>query len=993
MKEITLSSRAQRFVSSTAVCALALAMTTGSAFAQAAPAETEDEASPIIVTGSRISRPELDVATPIVSISAETIAASGKVNLSDYLTRNPALTASTGSTLAGGADANFGETGGNYLNLRNLGTERTLVLVNGRRHVSGLANTGSVDINTIPQDLIERVDVLTGGASAVYGADGVSGVVNFVLKRKFEGLSARGQIGISGKGDAGTRFGSAVAGTNFSGDRGNITVAYEFNESDRLSSFNRSFTGDPFQTFALQQDPADFAVDNPAVPDRRLFSNLRWTDSSPDGAIDIDFDGIPEFTGSGGIYDRGTPLPASGGRTVGGSSTPLAGYFGDLAPSTRRHSVNLLSSFELTPAITFFAEGKFVDTQSFSVGQPSFDFFTFIQPDNAFLLQRFGTRAPDGALLTRDNLDLGSRGETINRQTLRGVAGFEGDISEDAKFELSYVYGETKTKSKQTSNLIGDRYFAALDAVVDPVSGRIVCRSTITPGDIDPDNYGRPATTFTTGANSTCRPLNLFGTNVASQEALNFVLADNINTSKLTQQVISGSISGDFDAFFKLPGGSIGFALGAEYRRETSLDTPDALIANGEFRDLAQFGTSTGKFDVKEIFAELNAPLLAEVPFAHALSVSAAIRLSDYSTIGKTTTWKFEGIYAPIADIRFRGTYSQAVRAPNIGELFQPSSGTFGFVTDPCDFRRRGEGTSFRAANCTTILSGLGLSAAEIAAFSPSTDAQNTTSRRGTTGGNPLLQEETARTWTAGVALRPSFLRGFSATFDWYNIRIAGAVNTPTATELAELCVDQPTVNNQFCANIFRANGTGFVLGDGNDLTRRIGFAVLPQNVAAFRTAGADFSVNYAFTPKANIGSFNVSLIGGYLNEISFVPSIGADVDDDLREAYNPRWRGTLDLGWKLGGLSVNYTANWFEKTRRFRTETLAGNPDITDPRFFFFKELWEHDIRVGYAVNETFSFYTGVNNVLDAKPDFDQLSYPSSAVGRFVYAGAKVKF
>ena len=979
--------------STAALLILSLSGVVTPVFAQDAEVPAEEEAE-IVVTGSRIARPELEVASPIVSITAETIVASGKVNLVDFLTRNPALTSSTGSTLAGGADANFGETGGNYLDLRGLGTNRTLVLVNGRRHVAGISNTAAVDINSIPQDLIERVDVLTGGASAIYGADGVSGVVNFILKRKFEGVSARGQIGISEKGDAGTRFGSILAGTNFAGDRGNIALAYEFNETDRLTSFARSFTGDPLKTFALLQDPADFAVDNPNVPDRKLFNNITWADSAPDGAIDIDFDGIPEFTGSGGIYDRGTPLPSTGGRAIGGSNTPTAGYFGDLAPATRRHSVNLLTSFELAPAFKLFAEGKYVDTQSFSVGQPSFDFFTTLAPDNAFLNDRFGARAPDGALLTRDNLDFGGRGETINRKTMRFVVGAEGDISDDAKYEISYVYGQTKTKSNQTSNLIGDRYFAALDAVRDPGTGQIVCRSTLDPtADINPDNYGRPASTFTPGAGSICRPLNVLGSNVASQDALNFVLADNLNTSKITQQVVSGSISGDFDAFFKLPGGSIGFAVGAEYRRETSLDVPDELIANGEFRDLAQFGTSSGRFNVKEVFAELNAPLLSEVPFAHALSVSAAIRLSDYSTIGKTTTWKFEGIYAPIPDIRFRATYSQAVRAPNIGELFQPSSGTFGFVTDPCDFRRLGEGTSFRAANCTSILSGLGLNAAQIAAFSPSTDAQNTTSRRGTSGGNPLLSEETARTWTAGVVLRPSFLKGFSATFDWYNVRIAGAVNTPSATELAELCVDQPTTSNQFCANIFRATGTGLVLGDGNDPARRIGFAVLPQNVAAFRTAGADFSMNYRFTPKADIGSFNVGLTGGYLDEISFVPSIGADADDDLRESYNPRWRGTLDIGWKLNGLSVNYTANWFEKTRRFRTETLAGNPDIVDPSFFFFKELWEHDIRVAYDINDRFSFYSGVNNLLDSKPAFDSLSYPISAIGRFFYAGASVKF
>ena len=414
------------------------------------------------------------------------------------------------------------------------------------------------------------------------------------------------------------------------------------------------------------------------------------------------------------------------------------------------------------------------------------------------------------------------------------------------------------------------------------------------------------------------------------------MLADNTNRSKVQQHVVSGSISGDFGALFELPGGPIGFAIGAEYRKEKSQDTPDQLIQSGSFRDFAAVAPSSGQFDVKEVFAELNVPVLADIPFAELLSVSAAIRVSDYSTVGTTTTWKVDGIYAPVDDMRFRGSYSQAVRAPNIGELFQPQSGTFGFVTDPCDATRINEGSSTRAANCATILTGLGLTAAQIANFSPSTDAQNTTSRRGLAGGNINLTEETAKTWTAGVVVRPSFIPGLTVNFDWYDITIRGAVNTPTATKLAELCVDQPTVDNRFCQNIFRAQGTGFVLGDRNDPQQRIGFIVGPENVARFKTAGADLGVRYAFSPSESLGNFALSLNGGYLDSISFVPSIGAEVDDDLLEAYNPRWRGAANVNWKIDQFSVNYGVTYFSKTRRFTTEQLDANPDLSDPRYFF---------------------------------------------------------
>lgn len=974
-----------------AALVIALSATTAFAQDQAPDAAPEDEEA-IIVTGSRIARPELDVANPVVAITAEQIEQTGRTNIADVLLRNPALSASTGSSLAGGADAGFGETGVNLLNLRNLGTERTLVLVNGKRHVAGIANSAAVDINSIPQDLIERVDVLTGGASAIYGADGVSGVVNFILKRDFEGLSARAQSGISSRGDAANRYVSVTAGKNFADGRGNIAVAYEYNKANRLSPFSRDFSGNPAKYREILQNQDDLD-DDPTIPDRIPYTNLTWADSAPDGAVDVDLDGLPDFTGSGLPYDRGLPLVGGNARAVGGSNTPVAGYFGDLQPSTRRHVANVLASYEFSSAVRFYAEGKYAATKAYSVGQPSFDFFTYLQPDNAYLIDRFGEgTAPDGALVSRDNFDFGIRGETVKRETKRIVLGFDGDITDSLKYDVSYVYGETKVRNRQTANLIGDRYYAALDAVRDPATGNIVCRSTLEyDGEIDPDNFGGPATTFTPGADSACRPLNVLGNGVADPEALAFVLADNLNRSKISQEVFSGSISGDLDSAFTFPGGgSFGFALGGEYRREKSSDTPDMLIQNGELRDFAAIPPSGGRFSVKEFFAEVNAPILSNMRFADLLSVSGAIRFSDYTTIGKTTTWKIDGIYAPIPDIRFRGSYSQAVRAPNIGELFLPATGTFGFVTDPCDFRRINDGTQYRQANCATILSGLGLSPTEIAGFSPSTDPQATTSRRGTTGGNPDLTEETAKSWTAGVVLQPRFIPGLTLTFDWYDIKIKDAVNTPTATELANLCVDQPTVDNVFCENIFRDTGTGFVLGDGDDIQRRIGFNVRPQNVAAIRTAGADFGIRYGFTP-GNFGSFAISLVGGYLDKKTEVPSIGADVDNDILESYNPRWRGTLDLTWKLEGFTANYSFNYFSKTRRYTTEQLAANPDLADPAYFWYKELKQHDLRLGYDVDDKFGFYLGVNNVTDQKPDIGQLSYPISGVGRFFYAGVKV--
>lgn len=979
--------RAAMLVSASSIAALAIP-----AFAQESQAsepqiaeqgaEPTEDTGTIVVTGSRIQqRADYNAPNPIVSVTSETLQQAGNVQIVETLAQNPALLNSLSGARTSGSNADFGAVGVQLLDLRNLGENRTLTLVNGRRHVGSLAGTAAVDVNSIPTDLIESVDVLTGGASAIYGADGVSGVVNFRLKRNFDGLIASGQIGISDEGDAGQRYGSVTAGRNFADGRGNIAVSYEFREIDRVSSFRRDFTGDPRRSFALVRNQADFP-DDPNVPDRVPTNDLRYADSSVDGAIDLDFDGIPDFTGSGKVYDRGTLLRSAGGLTQGGDSTPLAGYQGDLQAYNRTHNVNVLAHYDFSDALSFYVEGKYVKNRTFTLAQPAFDFFTYLTPDNPFLQDRFAGIADtsSGALISRDNFDLGVRGERNDRETIRAVAGFEGRISDNARYDVSYVFGQTRSNILLTDYRIADRYFAAVDAVRDG-AGNVVCRSTIDPtSNIDPNNYDSPATTFTPGANSGCLPLNLLGNGVRSQAALDWVNADILNKARIRQHVISGSISGDFGQFFELPGGPVGFALGGEYRKESSRFVPDQLLQQGALADFSLQLPEEGSFDVKEAFAELSVPVLRDMPFAHNLTLGAAIRLSDYSTVGKTTTWKIDGAYAPIPDVTFRGTLSEAVRAPNITELFAPRNGGFDFISDPCDPVFITEGTQFRADNCRALLTTAGLTPAQIAAFNPENDPTATVSLPGFSGGNRNLREETARTWTAGVVLRPSFIPGLVASFDWWDIKLKNAVNTPTAQDVAELCVDQPSLDNVFCQNVGRATGTGYINT----------FFVQPVNVANFRTAGADFRLNYSFKTD-KLGSFSLSLIGGYLDRLEYIPTPGANVDIDREESYSPKWNATGDITWKMDGVTVNYGISWFSKTRRYELETLAANPDIVAPEYLWIKERWQHDVQVAFDVDDKFRFYIGGNNIWNQKPDRFSSNYPISFVGRYLYAGARV--
>ncbi len=975
--------------------------------AQQAPAteiaeSADGAAETIVVTGSRIYRPELSLPNPVQTLSAETITRSGDTNLTDFLLDSPALVGSLSNGQNSGSNAFFQSVGLNLLDLRNLGTERTLVLVNGRRHVNAYPGENSVDVNTIPIDLVERVDILTGGVSAIYGADGVSGVVNFVLKRNFEGLRARGQVGISERGDAGNRFGSVIAGKNFADGRGNITFGYEYNVSDRFNERQRSYTGNAADNFQLLQDPTQFptggASDIPGQPDRILYNNVSWADSARNGAVDVDLDGIPDFDGDGRVYDRGTALPGTGGRAVNSTSnTPTAGYFGDFAPYLERHNLNLLASYEFSPAVRFFAEAKYVRTNAETLSQPSFDFFTYLAPDNYYLQQRFGAGAPDGALVSRDNFDLGVNTDRAERDTYRAVIGFDGKLTEgersgNLRYEISYVYGRADSTVFGSNNRVTDRYFAALDAVAGP-NGQPVCRINL-PGEtiIDANNYagvaainGVPVTgaplTFRPGD---CVPLNILGENVASQSALDFAFARTITRARSEQHVVSGSLSGDLGFLFDLPGGPIGFAVGAEYRRESTRSTPDPLQQQGFFDGGSAILPSSGSFNVKEVFGEINVPLLADVPFFKALSVGGAIRYSDYSTIGTTLTWNVNGTWSPISDVTLRGTYSQAVRAPNITELFSPLQGTFQFLDDPCDPSFIAEGTSFRAANCQAQLTAAGLTPVQIANFSPATDPEQSTSQPGLTGGNPDLREETAKTWTAGVVLRPSFIPGLSFTADWYDIKIKDAINTPEVNEVFKFCVDAPSLDNDFCNSFTRAPGTGFINS----------FVVAAQNVAEFTTSGLEVALNYRFAASPAIGSFNLRLVGGYLNDLTFTAAVGGVPEQQRNRTYRPRYIGNLDLTWVRGPLSVNYGLAWQGETQRFTTIQLAANPDISDPRFFEYKERWEHDVQVSYDVGKRFTLYGGVNNFTDQQPDIAAGNgLPVSAVGRYFYAGAKVQF
>jgi iron complex outermembrane recepter protein len=960
--------------------------------AQQAPEGEDPVAEEIIVTSSRIRRSEDTFSNPVLAIPAESIQYSGTTSLATYLKETPALAGSQDANDNAGSNAQIGTTGLSLLDLRNLGVERTLVLVDGRRHVAALPGTAAIDVDTIPIALVERIEVQTGGASAIYGADGVSGVVNFIMKKDFEGVDVRAQMGRSGHGDADSRLFSAAAGLNFHEGRGNVTFALEHASEDRLHASRRDFAGGGSRHL-LVDNPFD-RNDDPNVYDHIPLNDVRFWDSSPNGAIDVELDFVNDFDGDGTPWDFGVLPPVDGSAPVppiyaqGGDGTPLDRYIGDLLPEIERSTANLFVNYELAPAATVFGELKFSRSESFSEAQPTFDFFLWLEPDYAFTPANIAAAGAGGPIfMSRDNFDLGVRNEDIDRETLRGVLGIGGDITDNVRYEASYVYGETEVDNHIGNNRYNDRFAAALDAVVDPATGDIVCRSNLDPS-AEPANIswqgwntyepiaGTWAGSFTPGPNSGCVPLNLFGEGSPSQEAIDWIMLESFSTSKITQEVVQAFVSGSTADWFELPAGPLGFALGAEWRKEESESMPPLEDQLGQ-----TFGNillpSRGDYDVAEAFAEISVPLLANRPFAEILSVDGAVRLSDYSTIGSATTWKAGVIWSPIRSIALRGTLAEATRAPNIAELFDPGGQDFQLINDPCDRTRLDEGSSTRAANCEALLTALGVDPGSF------TDP-NSASVAGVSQGNPNLEEEIAETTTIGIVLRPEFAPSLAISIDWYDVELTSAIASATPEEAAQICVDSPTLDNDFCGLITREPGTGAIAS----------FLTLPVNVADFRTEGYDFTVNYQLDPadigmQRDIGLFDFRLIGNKLEELTFIRLPGAEPDPELGEEDKPEWQMNLDVTWQLASVLVNYGINYFDETYRYTYQQRRADTDIVAPAYYKYDARFTHDVQMRYAFDNGLAVYGGVNNLTDQEPDLGEDFYPVSAVGRFWYLGA----
>lgn len=982
-------------------------------------ADDDETTEQIVITGSRIPTGNLTSTVPVTTIDDTYIDLSGQTVLTDILQEVPALVGSRSGSFEGDAailSGGLDTIGTAALNLRNLGTARTLVLVNGRRHIASEAGTAIVDVNTIPTALLERVDVLTGGASAIYGADGVSGVVNFILKDDFQGIDAEFSTNLPDESGGASYLAALTAGSNFSNGRGNIAVNFEYFHQDDVRASQRNVFEDTIESVSLNPDDFAEGVDDPSIPDRILVARQGIPFTAIEGVVfsgEFDFSFIPNFLGDGKAFDPGIIL--DDGQTIGGDGLyDLFPVDMRLIGKQDRYTFNMLSHYDITENARAFLEFKYVRSEIVTDFNPlAIDDFIPIYFDNPFI--------PDGItpepvffdedtgepinliFMGRDDFDLGFNeiggvDNFDNRDLFRLVAGVKGDVTDNVNYELSYVFGRVNADLKSTQRL-EDRFAAAVDAVVDPDTGEIVCRSNLDPSAappsllnfpglpgflfLDPNtgtpkfnffsrfdarNFGTDRGSFEPGPNSGCAPLNLFGYNQASEEARRFVTAPVVSKTELTQHVVSAVVSGDTTGLVELPNGRpLGFALGFEYREERSQFTPDPLF----FQNAATFDpplpATVGQFTVVETFAEILIPIVQDKEFFQDVSLGGAFRFSDYSTVGSTVTWRGNGNWTVSDDLTFRGSYSRAIRAPNINELFAPETLDFFEPDDPCLPASRNLGTEFRLENCRQDLAAVGI------ALEDYTQAA-TGPFQAPTRGNPNLREETSDSITAGAVITPGFMPGFSLIIDYWKIDIEDGILQPAMQDLIEQCYDLPTLDNEFCDPINRSSGTGNIVSS----------AVQDVNIAFFKSSGIDLEVLYnvdlsdAFDSASDLGNLRARVVGSRLLSLDLVTSVGAVADDEVGEQNtllgedSPKYTANFDLTWFWRDFTFNYQYRYQSGLFRVEQFDFEQEPDVQDP--VKTRAIHNHDVSMSYRATDNIEIYAGVNNLAKQARDIGLL-------------------
>ena len=1024
---------------------LSVALVSAPAFAQDAAAEGAAQ-SEIVVTGTLIRNPNLEQSTPVNVTTSDTIELKQSNVAEEVLREMPGVVPNMGSAV------NNGNTGGSYVDLRGLGSTRNIVLLNGNRVAPSDVN-GRVDLNNIPLALIERVDALTGAAVTTYGADAITGVVNFITKRDFAGLEVTASNQITEQGDGNVFRVDATIGANFDDGRGNAVLSIGYQSADAVYQGAR-----PFSENTLDSYSDTFIGSGTSVPSR--ISGTRPL--NPDGTVNTD-----PATANGGLRQIN-----AAGQAVGTFATYNFNPFNIFQTPFERYNIYAQANYEVSDSIEVYTRGMFSKNKVSTIIAPSGSFGGSVpinlnnpylsetlrnqicafdvDPRAGFYQRRFSeadcaaaATAAFGSAAYREtgtgifvNEDVNGDGVTdpdegfnsnpaitLNRRTpevgprisdyqttfFDYRVGVRGGITDTLDWSVEGAYGESENIQTIQGYTLQSRFRQG--SLVEGTLANPVCQ--------DPSNG--------------CVPVNIFGPEGSiSPAAAGFLQENSQTTNRTSLSQVRAIISGDLG--FSSPGAvqPIGFALGGEYRRYTAQQASDLLAKTpGELGGAGGAAPDIdGEYDVYEAYAEVVAPLIEDKPFFESLTLEAGIRYSDYSIQGgagyDTWTWKAGGSWEPGAGVKIRGNYSRAVRAPNIGELFTPLSVALtNLGIDPC----AGSAPTTNA-NLRAICLAQGAPAGTIGAIANPTAAQANINQ----GGNLALQPEKANTWTIGAVFQPDFLPRFNLSVDYYNIKIDNVIGAPLPGDIIAACfgnVTAASAADPACTVIRRNPLTGGL--DGDAATTPGLFGQTNNNGRLF-TDGIDLLMNW--NTDLGFASLDWSFVGNWTHSSKFKSDVNlaSSLNRECVGYYsvNCSFTGSIQPEYQfsnrftLGFDKVDLSLLWrWQDSVSFEPAQLeadiantVGNADcpdalgadpgacVVDPKFRKIKSQHYFDLTGRFTVSDNLVVTLTVQNLLDNKPPIvgntigsttynSGNTFPATydALGRRYAVSAKLKF
>lgn len=927
-----------------------------------------DEGEALVVTGSRIARPELESAMPISITSADDMTALGSISATQMLSLEPAL--GIGQSLNSGPGINGGIQG---LNLRNLGTNRSLTLIDGQRRVSSSGLSNIVDIGMIPVGMIERIEIVTGGAAAIYGADAVSGAANIITRKNITGFHITGTTGISEHGDARESLISFTTGAKFLEDRLHVSLGGTWTQSDPLI-FTQRYT----DRLYYEPNPENTGP-NDGIPDHYLLPDITQLNTSyyPTSWIPtlnnryVYRDGVWRV----GRYDTTVMAPSE--FDLGGSGDGSTTYDTMLFRG-KNNSKSLMGnySFEVTPAITLTGNVSWSRQSYEGSGVAGGGYWR--DDARGFFLQLTTPGAPEvgGTVVTTENpylpaavaefmaandlssIVIGRRYGNWprnyswhERETFNFGQSLDGKLTDRLNFGLFFQYGRALDNEKQGPMPYHDHWIAARDVI--SVDGVPVCR------DVAARAQG-------------CVPINVFDyTNAPSQAAIDYAMGKAHHRTVNTQMVFGGGVSG---TAVRLPYGDLSVAVGVEHRVE-KLDRRDDPLALTQF----VYGGGLGIYPdinatqrVTEGYIEAVAPLLRDVTLFKRLELEAAYRHSDYNTIGSTDAWKVGGIWEPVSGLTFRAMRSRSVRAPHFNELYAPQTTLLSSTpSDPCLV-----GSYYANANRSKNCAALGIAAPGLPAFS--------TDYSIVTGGNVDLAPETSNSLTLGVIFQPKFLPGFDLTVDYYDISINDAIQQLGSNTVFNLCVDLDSINNPYCALVER---------DGS--THRIYNVISTNtNTAQLYTRGIDFGANYR--RRIGEGQLRMSFKGNLLLDLVTQTTPGQPRGDVRMHGSftHPQFRASLLTAYSIGKFDISLATRFLGASTYSLSQ--IENPEIY-PNGNRVPAVVYNDLALGLNINEKYRMNFGIKNITNTMPPQYPATFVATTmydlVGRYFYVTAKTSF